>query len=161
MEDDSRLAWTDPTCPVARATDLVGDRWSMLIIRDAMDGARTFTEFHQRTGIARNMLTDRLRRLTAYGLLAQVDAPRGKRKQYELTPMGEDLFPVILALRSWGERHAFAHGEQHSMLVDASGGAVSAPIPLGSDGARLTSRNTRVVKAVPDGGVSPADPREP
>ena len=66
--------WTDPECPVARALDLVGDRWSLLVVRDAMDGARSFTEFQRRTGIARNILTDRLRRLTESGLLAQPEA---------------------------------------------------------------------------------------
>ncbi|WP_372467792.1 winged helix-turn-helix transcriptional regulator [Microbacterium maritypicum] len=141
-----RPQWTDPTCPVARTVDLVGDRWSMLIIRDAMDGARTFTDFQQRTGIARNILADRLRRLAAYGLVEQVDAPPAKRKHYELTAAGEELFPVILALRGWGERHAFVAGEAHSTLVDAAGERVVASAPLGADGAPLTSGNTRVVR---------------
>ncbi|MFF1539826.1 winged helix-turn-helix transcriptional regulator [Microbacterium sp. NPDC058269] len=146
MRESARPQWTDPNCPVARATDLFGDRWSMLIIRDAMDGARTFTDFQQRTGIARNVLTDRLRRLIGYGLMAQVDAPAGKRKHYELTAAGEDLFPVVLALRHWGEEHAFGDGEGHSTLVDATGASVTAPEPLGTDGTPLTSRNTRVVR---------------
>jgi DNA-binding HxlR family transcriptional regulator len=118
----------------------------MLIIRDAMDGARTFTDFQQRTGIARNMLADRLRRLTGYGLMTQVDAPAGKRKHYELTAAGEDLFPVVLALRHWGENHAFADEEAHSILIDAAGVPVAAPEPVGTDGTPLTSRNTRVVR---------------
>ncbi|MFK0239478.1 winged helix-turn-helix transcriptional regulator [Microbacterium sp. NPDC090281] len=138
--------WTDPSCPVGRAVDLIGDRWSMLIIRDAMDGARSFTDFQQRTGIARNILADRLRRLVGYGLMTHVDAPAGKRKLYELTPDGEDLFPIVLALRHWGEGHAFRDGETHSTLIDAMGAPVTAPEPVGADGTRLTSRNTRVVK---------------
>ncbi|MDF2558972.1 MAG: ArsR family transcriptional regulator [Microbacterium sp.] len=141
-----RPQWTDPTCPVARTVDVVGDRWSMLLIRDAMDGARTFTDFQQRTGIARNILADRLRRLAAYGLIEQVDAPPAKRKQYELTAAGEELFPVVLALRGWGERHAFADGEAHSILIDTAGAQVSAPEPVSADGTPLTSRNTRVVR---------------
>ena len=63
------VTWTDPTCPVARTLDLMGDRWSLLIVRDAMDGARAFTDFQQRTGIAHNILTDRLRRLVERGIL--------------------------------------------------------------------------------------------
>ena len=63
------VTWTDPACPVARTLDLTGDRWSLLIVRDAMDGARSFTDFQQRTGIARNILTDRLRRLVERGIL--------------------------------------------------------------------------------------------
>jgi len=117
----------------------------MLIVRDAMDGARSFTDFQQRTGIARNVLSDRLRRLSAAGLVQQVDAPSGKRRHYELTAAGEDLFPVVLALRQWGERHAYADGEPHSTLVDGSGAPVAAAVPVAADGTRLTSRNTRVV----------------
>jgi DNA-binding HxlR family transcriptional regulator len=137
--------WTDPHCPVARAADLVGDRWSMLIVRDAMDGARSFTDFQQRTGIARNILTDRLRRLADAGLIQQVDAPSGRRKHYELTAAGEDLFPVIAALRHWAERHAFDEGEAHSTLVDNSGARVPALALVSVDGTPLTSHNTHVI----------------
>ncbi|MFI7441899.1 winged helix-turn-helix transcriptional regulator [Nonomuraea indica] len=137
-------AWTDPSCPVARTVDLVGDRWSLLIIRDAMDGARSFTDFQQRTGIARNILTDRLRRLTQHGLLAQVDAPSGKRRRYALTEAGKDLFPVIVTLRQWGERHAFDAGEPHSILVDGHGARVPDLLPVAANGSPLTSDTTSV-----------------
>lgn len=136
--------WTDPSCPVARTVDLVGDRWSLLIIRDAMDGARSFTDFQQRTGIARNILTDRLRKLTAYGLLAQVEASSGKRKVYALTAPGRDLFPVIVTLRQWGERHAFKAGEIHSVLVDDNGARVPTLMPVAEDGSPLTGESTHV-----------------
>ncbi|MFD0691948.1 winged helix-turn-helix transcriptional regulator [Actinomadura fibrosa] len=139
-----RPGWTDPGCPVARTVDLVGDRWSLLIIRDAMDGARSFTDFQQRTGIARNILTERLRRLTAHGLLAQVDAPSGRRRLYALTQAGKDLFPVIVTLRQWGERHAFEAGEAHSVLVDGDGARVPDLLPVAADGSPLTSDTTSV-----------------
>ncbi|WP_030207193.1 winged helix-turn-helix transcriptional regulator [Streptomyces bikiniensis] len=138
--------WTDPECPVARALDLVGDRWSLLVVRDAMDGARSFTEFQRRTGIARNILSDRLRKLTAHGLLAQRAAPSGRRQEYVLTEAGHDLFPVVLALRQWGERHAFAPGEAHSTLVDRHGAPVPEFAPTGSDGTPLDAGTTRVRK---------------
>ncbi|MBM7057807.1 winged helix-turn-helix transcriptional regulator [Streptomyces durocortorensis] len=115
------MSWTDPACPVARTLDLVGDRWSLLIIRDAMDGARAFTDFQHRTGIARNILTDRLRRLIERGILERQTAPTGRRQNYALTDAGRDLFAVIVAARQWGERHAFAPAETHSVLVDESG----------------------------------------
>jgi DNA-binding HxlR family transcriptional regulator len=137
-------AWTDPNCPVARAVDVVGDRWSLLIVRDAMDGARSFTDFQQRTGIARNILTDRLRKLVAHGLVAQVEAPSGKRRVYALTAAGRDLFPVIVTLRQWGERHAFEAGEPHSVLVDEHGAVVPQVVPVGADGQALTSETTSV-----------------
>ncbi|WP_262705902.1 MULTISPECIES: winged helix-turn-helix transcriptional regulator [Streptomyces] len=138
--------WTDPGCPVARTLDLVGDRWSLLVIRDAMDGARSFTEFQRRTGIARNILTDRLRKLTAHGLLAQRTAPSGRRQEYVLTGAGRALFPVILTLRQWGERHAFAPGETHSTLVDQHGTPVPEIVPAGADGTLLDADTTHVQK---------------
>ncbi|MFE5240414.1 MULTISPECIES: winged helix-turn-helix transcriptional regulator [unclassified Streptomyces] len=115
------MSWTDPACPVARTLDLVGDRWSLLIIRDAMDGARAFTDFQHRTGIARNILTDRLRRLIERGILDRQTAPTGRRQNYVLTEAGRDLFAVIVAARQWGERHAFAPDETRSVLVDENG----------------------------------------
>jgi DNA-binding HxlR family transcriptional regulator len=137
-------AWTDPSCPVARTVDLVGDRWSLLIVRDAMDGARSFTDFQQRTGIARNILTDRLRKLTARGLLAQVDAPSGRRRLYTLTDAGKDLFPVIVTLRQWGERHAFDQDEPRSVLVDDEGAPVPELLPAAANGSPLTADTTTV-----------------
>jgi DNA-binding HxlR family transcriptional regulator len=139
--------WTDPDCPVARTLDLVGDKWSLLVVRDAMDGARSFTEFQRRTGIARNILTDRLRKLTAHGLLVQRPAPSGRRQEYVLTEAGRDLFPVVLTLRQWGERHAFAPGEPHSVLVDRDGTAVPEFTPTGADGTLLDADTTHVRKA--------------
>lgn len=136
--------WTDPECPVARTLDLVGDRWSLLVIRDAMDGARSFTEFQRRTGIARNILADRLRKLTAHGLLAQRPAPSGRRQEYALTDAGRDLFPVILTLRQWGERHAFTPGEPHSTLLDRHGVPVPELTPAGADGTPLGAGTTHV-----------------
>ena len=128
------VTWTDPTCPVARTLDLTGDRWSLLIVRDAMDGARSFTDFQQRTGIARNILTDRLRRLVERGILDRHTAPSGRRQVYTLTPAGLDLFTVIVALRQWGERHAFAPDEPRSVLVDELGLPVAPLQPASSSG---------------------------
>ncbi|NUV27264.1 MULTISPECIES: helix-turn-helix domain-containing protein [Streptomyces] len=138
--------WTDPDCPVARTLDLVGDRWSLLVVRDAMDGARSFTEFQRRTGIARNILSDRLRKLSAHGLLAQQTAPTGRRLEYVLTDRGRDLFPVLLTLRQWGERHAFDPGEPHSVLVDERGVRVPDLTPTGAHGAPLAADSTHVRK---------------
>lgn len=128
------IPWTDPACPVARTADLVGDRWSLLIVRDAMDGARSFTDFQRRTGIARNILTDRLHRLVERGILDREPAPSGGRRRYALTPAGRDLFTVIVALRQWGERHAFAPDEPHSVLVDGHGRPLPPLRPVDSAG---------------------------
>jgi len=147
-DDDGRSpAWTDPSCPVARTVDLIGDRWSLLIIRDAMDGTRSFTDLQRRTGIARNILTDRLRKLISHGLLTQVEAPSGRRKLYALTGAGKELFPVVVTLRQWGERHAFAAGETHSVLLDGDGARVPDLLPVAAEGSPLTSENTHVERA--------------
>ena len=146
--------WTDPTCPVARAVDLVGDRWSLLIVRDAMDGASSFTDFRRRLGIARNILTDRLRRLVDRGILATNTAPSGKRQVYELTPAGRDLIAVIVALRQWGERHAFAKTEPHSTLTDLDGQPVAALQPRTRTGRLLTVETSRVQR--PEAAAAPS-----
>ncbi|WP_433335553.1 winged helix-turn-helix transcriptional regulator [Spirillospora sp. CA-294931] len=134
--------WTDPTCPVARTIDLVGDRWSLLIVRDAMDGPASFTELRRRLGIARNILSDRLRKLVDHGVLST--SPSGKRHVYELTESGKDLFTTIVALRQWGERHAFTDGEPRSRLTDAEGRPIAELRPRGQDGTPLTSDVTHV-----------------
>lgn len=139
---ESGRDWTDPTCPVARTIDLVGDRWSLLIVRDAMDGPASFTEFRKRLGIARNILSDRLRKLVDHGILST--SPSGRRHVYELTEAGKDLFTAIVALRQWGERHAFADGEPRSRLTDADGRPLAELRPQGQDGALLTTDATRV-----------------
>ncbi|KAB8167013.1 transcriptional regulator [Streptomyces sp. 3MP-14] len=140
------VAWTDPACPVARTLDLVGDRWSLLIVRDAMDGARSFTDFQQRTGIARNILTDRLRRLVERGILDRATAPSGKRQNYVLTEAGRDLFAVIVATRQWGERHAFAPDETHSLLVDGSGRPLPELRPTDANGRPADVDTTSVLR---------------
>ncbi|MEU8901608.1 helix-turn-helix domain-containing protein [Nocardia sp. NPDC048505] len=136
--------WTDPPCPVARAADLVGDRWSLLIVRDAMDGATAFTEFQQRLGIAKNILADRLRKLVEHGILATGTVPGGKRQRYELTTAGQDLFGLVVSLRQWGERHAFAEGEPHSTLVDRDDRPLAPLRPVDLDGTPVTAATTRV-----------------
>ncbi|ATY12316.1 transcriptional regulator [Amycolatopsis sp. AA4] len=143
---DENPAWTDPSCPVARTLDLVGDRWSLLIVRDAMDGARAFTDFQQRTGIARNILADRLRRLVERGVLDRQTAESGKRQVYSLTAAGRDLFTVVVALRQWGERHAFSPGEDHSVLVDEAGQPVPPLRPVTASGAAADVETTSVRK---------------
>lgn len=140
------VTWTDPACPVARTVDLIGDRWSLLIVRDAMDGARAFTDFQQRTGIARNILTDRLRRLVERGILHRETAASGRRQVYTLTPAGRDLFTVIVALRQWGERNAFAPGEAHSVLIDQGGQVVSELRTTGARGTPVDLDTTSVLK---------------
>ncbi|MDR3532394.1 MAG: helix-turn-helix domain-containing protein [Rhodopila sp.] len=106
-------------CPVARSLDAIGDWWSLLIVRDAFDGARRFGEFQNSLGISKGILTTRLRDLVAQGVLDTVPASDGSAYQdYVLTKKGQDLFPIVVGLRQWGEDHCFEPGEAHSVLVD-------------------------------------------
>ncbi len=122
------VIWKDlPTrpCPVAASLDLFGDRWSMLVIRDVMNGVHRFDDLVARLGISRATLADRLRRLTDAGILetADYDSGRGRtRTEYRLTARGWDLRNVLIALREWGDRHVFGEGNEPLKLVDRTSG---------------------------------------
>jgi DNA-binding HxlR family transcriptional regulator len=143
-----RNPMNDQTCPVARCVDVVGDRWSLLIVRDAFDGMRRFGDFQRNLGVARNILSDRLRKLVEAGILETRAASDGSAYQeYVLTTKGESLFPVVVALRQWGERHLFERGERHSQLVDKrTGHPVPVMAPRAKDGTVLAPARTEVRK---------------
>ena len=106
-------------CPVARTVDVIGDRWSLLIVRDVFDGISRFSDLQRNLRLARNILASRLRDLVASGILEIVPATDGSSyHEYSLTQKGRDLFSIIVALRQWGEEHLFDEGEPHSLLVD-------------------------------------------
>ncbi|WP_432730363.1 winged helix-turn-helix transcriptional regulator [Variovorax sp. W6] len=114
-------------CPMARALDIVGDQWSLLVIRDAFDGMKRFGEFQQSLGVAKNILSDRLKNLVQEGVLELVPASDGSAYQeYVLTAKGKGLFPVVIGLRHWGEAHLYAKGEPHSVLIERDSGK---PVP--------------------------------
>jgi len=143
-----RKSLEDAPCPVARTLDVIGDWWSLLIVRDAFDGVRRFSEFQKGLGMAKNILSTRLRTLVAQGILEIAPASDGSAYQeYILTDKGRALFPVIVGLRQWGEDHLFAEQEAHSTLVESdSGQPIPRMTPTGSVGQTLTPRNTRVGK---------------
>jgi DNA-binding HxlR family transcriptional regulator len=98
-------------CSIARTLEVVGERWSLLIVRDASLGLRRFHQFQQSLGIARNILSDRLRHLVDSGVLERVPAPdHADRFEYQLTAMGRELTPALIALMHWGDRHLAEHG---------------------------------------------------
>ena len=110
-------------CPVARSLEAIGDGWALLIIRDAFDGIRRFGEFQRSLGMAKNILSARLRDLVAHGILEVVPASDGSAYQeYVLTEKGRGLFAVIIGLRQWGEGFFYAEGEAHSVLLDREHG---------------------------------------
>ncbi|MGX9936172.1 winged helix-turn-helix transcriptional regulator [Advenella kashmirensis] len=141
----------DETCPVARSVNLVGDRWSLLLLRDAFDGTRRFSDFQRGLGIARSILADRLRNLVEAGIFEVRPASDGTAYQeYVLTSKGETLFPVVVALRQWGEQHLFAPEEAHSQLIDIqSGKPLRLMQPLTQDDHVVAANATRVIKVAP------------
>jgi DNA-binding HxlR family transcriptional regulator len=101
-----RKSFAGMGCSVAQCLDTVGDSWTMLIVRDAFNGITRFDEFQEQLGIPRNTLQDRLAKLVASGVLAKVQySERPPRHDYRLTERGQDLWPVLMAMRQWGDRH--------------------------------------------------------
>ena len=91
-------------CPLPAAVELIGEKWAFLIVRGAFNDLHHFEEFQAGLGIARNILSDRLAKLVSGGILQRILDPSDRRKViYSLTPKGEALMPVVLALRQWGE----------------------------------------------------------
>lgn len=103
----------DTLCPIVHSTGLVGDRWSILIVRELLLGQSRFQDLQAQTGATSQMLASRLKRLEADGLVERhAYSQRPLRYEYRLTPKGVHLMPVILALRAWGERWCKPEGEQ-------------------------------------------------
>jgi DNA-binding HxlR family transcriptional regulator len=141
-----RRSLDEDPCPVARSVDVLGERWALLIVRDAFDGMRRFGEFQRSLGVARNILADRLRLLVEAGILETRPASDGTSyEEYALTEQGRDLFPVIVALRQWGEAHRFARNDARSVMVEQATGRPVRPMvlrdargrPLGPDDVRV------------------------
>lgn len=123
-----RKSLSDLECPIARSLDLVGDAWTLLVLRDALLGARRFQDFQARLGMPPNTLARRLSLLTERGLLARRSyETKPPRECYELTEMGADLAPVLLALSSWGNRWLSPEGPVLECM-DPTTGALIEPV---------------------------------
>lgn len=114
-----RASLQSSECPVARTLEAIGDRWSLMIVRDAFDDLRRFSEFQKSLGLAKNILASRLKALVELGIFEIRPASDGSAyKEYVLTERGRSVFPVVVAMRQWGEQHLFEKGETHSVLLD-------------------------------------------
>jgi DNA-binding HxlR family transcriptional regulator len=131
-----RTSFEQAECPVARSLDSLGDWWSLLIIRDALLGIRRFSEFQKNIGLAKNILTVRLRLLVEHGILKLVPASDGSAYQeYVLTPKGRGVFPVLVALRQWSEK--FSGDGFPTVLVDRNNGRPVKKLELRAADGRL------------------------
>ncbi|MFG1299286.1 helix-turn-helix domain-containing protein [Xanthobacter sp. V3C-3] len=143
----ARKSHKSASCPVARPLDAIGDWWALLIVRDAFDGLSRFGEFHKNLGLAKNILSDRLRNLVSHNILKMVPDEDSPYHRYVLTEKGRALFPLLVALRQWGEDYCFTAGEEHVRLVDRRDGLPVTPVEVrAQDGRVLMPDETVVVR---------------
>ena len=140
------MRWRDIgelTCSVARALSIIGDRWTLLVLRDAFLRTRRFEDFQAHLGLTRHRLADRLRKLVAHGILERVRyQDRPPRFEYRLTEKGRDLYPVIVSLVAWGDRWmADAAGVPIELVHRACGQHVTPSLACPACGARVTARD--------------------
>jgi DNA-binding HxlR family transcriptional regulator len=145
------------TCSIAGALEVVGERWSLLIVRDVFLGLRRFDQIQANLGIARNVLQTRLERLIEQGVLERsLYQERPPRYEYKLTEKGIDLWPIVVSLMQWGDRHTPPAGGPAVVLEHRGcGGAVDEHRVCEKCGKPLSARESR---ALPGPGASPKHP---
>ena len=127
-------------CSIARSLAVLGDMWSVLIVRDALGGIRTFEGFQHRLGIARNTLTDRLRLLVEEGMLTQMDVgKRGTRFEYVPTQKAKDFQVPLMAILQWGDKWVSGPGKEPVIAFDRKTGTAIAPIAVRTVSGRKVS----------------------
>lgn len=134
-------------CPVARSMEVLGERWAVLVLREAFYGTTRFDDFEAHLGIAPNILSARLAKLVEHGLLERIPLPsKGGRHEYRLTAKGRDFFPAYLALKRWADQWMTGPEGPVVLLVErASGEEVTAPLPLTARGTPLRPEDVRVL----------------
>jgi DNA-binding HxlR family transcriptional regulator len=129
-------------CSVARSWQVLGERWTMLVLRECFNRTRRFEDFQSHLGIARNVLTDRLATLVDEGILERRQyQERPPRYEYRLTEKGRDLWPAMMALMHWGDRYEADEGPPRVVLHRDCGGEVTDRLTCARCGAELTVRD--------------------
>jgi DNA-binding HxlR family transcriptional regulator len=141
-----RKSFADMDCSVAQCLEVVGEWWSLLIVRDCFLGVSRFDEFQRRLGISRNVLHQRLDRLVRAGILQRVPySVHPPRDEYRLTDKGRDLWPVVNAMRQWGDQHAAPKGAPLRLVHRGCGELADPTLVCASCGEPVTSRDVRAV----------------
>jgi DNA-binding HxlR family transcriptional regulator len=134
-------------CSIARSLAVLGDAWSLLILRDSLGGARTFESFQRRLGIARNTLTDRLRHLVEEGMLTQMDVgKRGTRFEYVPTQKAKDFQVPLMAILQWGDKWVSGQGNEPVVAMDRESGVAVAPLVVRTASGRAVSSDQLMYK---------------
>lgn len=129
-----RKRFDEMTCSIAQTLNQVGDWWTLLIVRDALKGARRFSDFHESTGIAKNILTDRLNKLVDNGIMIREEVGvRGQRQEYVLTQRGEALFPILIAMQQWGDQWIYGQENKPDELYDTRNGQSLSQIAVANE----------------------------
>lgn len=137
-------------CSIARSLELLGERWTLLVIREAFLGTRRFEGFTERLDIARNVLTTRLTRLVDEGVLEKVRyQERPERFEYRLTEKGIDLWPVIVSLLQYGDRYYAPDGPPVVLRHRDCGGEIDSHRICSACGKRLTARDSMATAGAP------------
>ena len=145
-----RTSFEGDACPIARSLEAIGDWWSLLIIREALFGLRRFGEFQNKLGMAKNILSARLRALVDHGILTTAPASDGSAYQeYVLTEKGRGTFPILVALRQWSEEFDDRPSEIATILVDREKGRPVKKLELRAEDGRLLSPADTMLKPRP------------
>jgi len=146
-----RKSFAEMHCSVAQCLEVVGEWWTMLIVRDAFLGVTRFDEFQQRLGISRNVLNQRLARLVEAGVLTKVPySEHPPRFDYRLTDKGRDLWPVLTAMRQWGDQHAAPDGPPLELIHKDCGQASRARMVCSACGESIGSRDVEAISGPGD-----------
>jgi len=141
-----RKSFADMHCSVAQCLEVVGDWWTLLIVRDAFLGVTRFDELQERLGISRNILNQRLTRLVEHGVLdKRLYTEHPPRYEYRLSAKGRDLWPVVTAMRQWGDKHAALDGPPLQVIHSRCGNIADAVMACSACGERLTPRDARAI----------------
>jgi DNA-binding HxlR family transcriptional regulator len=131
-------------CSLAQTLSVIGERWTLLILRDAFFGAKRFGQFERSLGIAKNILTARLNMLVDEGILEKRDSAEGAHPEYVLTRKGLDLQPILLAMTHWGDKYkADARGDRLVFVERASGRPIRRMSAVSEDGRSLQPRDVQ------------------
>lgn len=151
----ARTSFDDRNCAIARSLDILGDGWTLLILRDAFFGVRRFADFERHLAISKNVLSQRLRSLVDHEILERVDAgEHGERFEYRLTAKGEALLPVLTTLREWGDEWIFGEGNEPLVFRDRASGELLPRTRVRDAAGRALSRRELWAEAGPGADAS-------